>query len=171
MTIIEVEIKFYHSEDTVFHQYSLHPHSDPEQGILLDPDPYPACCWIRIQSRPGSKRRFIMTKFVKMYNRAIFWSKTAVNSVSVIPCNWLSDSSKITFLNFIPFLGANFGLPGSGSGFPIRIRWPNWIRVRTTVWNRTILEVKFGCCQKGKDIKIFKVFQTRMFSFRKFSFN
>ncbi len=28
--------------------------------------------------------------------------------------------------------GANFDLHGSGSGFPIQIRWPNWIRIRNT---------------------------------------
>jgi hypothetical protein len=32
------------------------------------------------------------------------------------PCKWHSDSSHMKFINFLLFMGASFGLPGSGFG-------------------------------------------------------
>ncbi len=45
------------------------------------------------------------------------------------------------FFIFFYFCGS-FCPPGSGYGFPIRIRvhWPDWIRIRNPVWNRSELE-------------------------------
>ncbi len=69
-----------------------------------------------------------------------FWSKTVIH-VFLKSYKGRSGPSNKKFLYFFFFLGGgdNFGLTRSrsGSGFPIRIRWTDWIRIRSILNNRT----------------------------------
>jgi hypothetical protein len=38
-------------------------------------------------------------------------------------------------------LGGKFGLPGSRSGFPIRIRWPHWIQIQSGSGSETLVSL------------------------------
>jgi len=121
-------------------------HSESGYSLLLNTDPI----LVRIQTK------IYYDKMFKMYNWTFFFI-----SLSVCLCNPLQRTFRL-FQHHISSLfsifGGHFGLPGSGSGFPIRIRWPNGIRVRTTGWKRTILAVKFGCLPKRKRYKNFQGF-------------
>ncbi len=88
------------------------------------------CCWNRIQSGSGSRPRFFMTKFLKNLQLDIFFDQNSFYISSYTPTKERAGSSnlKLQYLLF-PFLGNKFALPGSGSGLPIRIRWPNRIRI------------------------------------------
>ncbi len=59
-----------------------------------------------------------------------------------------------TFHHYIfSFFWNLFDLPASGSGFPIWIHWPNWIRIQSGSWSETLEEgmvVTEFCIQTNK---------------------
>ncbi len=102
---------------------------------------------IRIRIQSGSKA--LMTKNWKKKKlqqkkiKFFFWSKTAIylsiGLHKVCPSySWKLQLSKEaiqhfktwTLTNFSTFVG-HFCPPGSGSGFRIRIHWPDWIRIQS----------------------------------------
>ncbi len=115
--------------------YSL----NPDPGILLNPDLDTACCWIgtdpiRIQA--------------KIYYDKIF------NNI----CNWEPLQRTFRFFkheipSFFLYLGANFGLLGSGyrASFPIRIRWPSWIRIQSGSGSERLVNIPGVCVLRRPD--------------------
>ncbi len=85
--------------------------------MLLNPDPDPGCCWIRIQSKV-----LFMTKLLTNW-QLDFFLQTPTKDFQT-PQTW-------NFFPFFSFLVDIFALPAGSSGFPIwiriRIRWPTWI--------------------------------------------
>ncbi len=63
-----------------------------------------------------------------MYKRKNFWIKNRHIGLLKPPQRTLRLFKHEIF--WFSFFVDNFYLPGFGSGFPIRIRWPNWIRIQ-----------------------------------------
>ncbi len=85
-------------------------------AVSLNPDV--GCCWTRI--RMQSKVLF-MTKLLSNLQLDYFLQPPTKDVQAL----------QIWYFFIFHFFGDNFGLPGTGSGFPIwnRIRWPAWILV------------------------------------------
>ncbi len=117
-----------------------------------NPDPDPACCWIRIQ--PGSifRPRFVMTKFVQIYNWKLFWSKTVIPGICLLkPLQrtfWLLRKIFALFPQF------NCLDPDPVSPIRNRVPWPHWILIRNTgpsLYILPVIKVKLGFVNSTRD--------------------
>ncbi len=85
--------------------------------LLLNPNP------IRIQTK------IFYEKMINTFTIRKFSHQKLIN-VFLVPTKDVQALQAWNFFIFSSF-GGNFCLPGSGSGFPIRIRWLNWIRIQS----------------------------------------
>ena len=80
---------------------------DPNRRILLNPDPDPGCCWIRVQS--GSRPRFLITRKNLESKTVIYvFKKHTVQASGESPAQEKTLQKKIS--SFSPVFRDSFGL-------------------------------------------------------------